>query len=112
MIAIFGIMVAHDLIWLYVFVFITGATFPGRAIVAISWLMEYQKKSAKQLILFFKLISMPILIIIFTLIYQFGTRHYRYVWIVAYSLCLAATVYEMIYVPESPNFLVEQGNAS
>ena len=39
--AITGILLAHDLIWLYIFVFITGTTFPGRAIVAISWLLEF-----------------------------------------------------------------------
>lgn len=47
MIAMFGILMAHELIWLYIFVFITGTTFPGRAIVAISWLLEFQKKSKK-----------------------------------------------------------------
>ena len=41
MIAMFGIFMARDSIWLYVFVFITGTTFPGRANVAINWLLEF-----------------------------------------------------------------------
>ena len=47
LIAIVGILLAHDLITLYVLVFITGTTFAGRAIVAMSWLIEYQKNSNK-----------------------------------------------------------------
>ena len=44
MIAMFCILMAHNLIALYIFVFITGMTFPGRSIVAMSWLLEYQRK--------------------------------------------------------------------
>lgn len=107
MLAITGILLSNDLIWLYVFVFITGATFPARAIVAVSWLLEYQKNSRKQTVLFIKLLSYPIMIIFFTLIFQFGTRHYVYIWLVALLFCLAATIYQMFLVPESANFLVE-----
>lgn len=41
MIAIFGIVVGNDLIMLYIMIFIAGATFPARAIVAMSWLLEF-----------------------------------------------------------------------
>ena len=41
MIAMFGILMAHDLIWLYIFAFVAGSTFPGRTIVALNWLLEY-----------------------------------------------------------------------
>ena len=47
MLAILGILLAHELIWLYIFVFITGMTFAGRAIVGMSWLIEYQKNTKK-----------------------------------------------------------------
>ena len=106
--SILGILLAHDLIWLYFFVFISGSTFPGRAIVGMSWLLEYQKNSSRQFVLFFKLLSYPVLIIIFTLIFQFGTRHYVYVWIVILILSLIATIYQNFIIPESSNWLVEQ----
>lgn len=107
MIAILGILMAHDLIWLYILVFITGVTFPGRAIVGLSWLIEYMKVTRKQRVLFIKLLSYPILIIIYTLTFQFGTRHYQIVWYVTLVICLTATVYQMFVVPESANFLAE-----
>lgn len=69
LLAIVGILVSHDIVWLYVFVFITGTTFPGRAIVGMSWLLEFNKKSKRQLVMFIKLISYPILIIIYTLVF-------------------------------------------
>ena len=107
MVAVIGILLAHDLIWLYVFVFITGMTFAGRAIVAMSWLIEYQKNSKKQLVLFVKLLSYPMQIIIFTLIFQFGTRHYCYVWLVTTFLCFFVTIVQLIIIPESANWLAE-----
>lgn len=107
LLAIIGILVSTELIWLYVLVFITGTTFPGRAIVALSWLLEYQKNSRKQRTLFLKLLSYPVLVIIFTLCFQFGTRNYRYIVLIS-SLCmLIGTSYQVFFVPESANYLYE-----
>lgn len=58
--------------------------------------------------LFIKLVSYPLMIIIFTLIFQFGTRHYYYVWLVTTFLCLCATIIQLVIVPESANWLAEQ----
>lgn len=37
-----GILVANDLVWLYIFLFISGATIGGRSVVGINYLLEFQ----------------------------------------------------------------------
>ena len=41
MITVVGTMLAHDLITLYIFMFISGATFGGRVVVSINFVMEF-----------------------------------------------------------------------
>ena len=41
MIVVVGIMIAHDLITLYILIFICGATFGGRVVVSINFVMEF-----------------------------------------------------------------------
>jgi MFS family permease len=36
-----GILFANDLIWLYVFLFISGATIGGRSVVGINYMLEF-----------------------------------------------------------------------
>ena len=41
MIAVVGTMLAHDLVTLYIFMFMSGATFGGRVVVSINFVMEF-----------------------------------------------------------------------
>jgi MFS family permease len=36
-----GILLSHDLLWLYVFLFISGATIGGRSVVGINYMLEF-----------------------------------------------------------------------
>lgn len=41
MITVVGVMLAHDITTLYIFMFISGATFGGRVVVSINFVMEF-----------------------------------------------------------------------
>ena len=41
MIAVVGTMLAHDIVTLYIFMFMSGATFGGRVVVSINFVMEF-----------------------------------------------------------------------
>lgn len=36
-----GILVSNDLVWLYIFLFISGATIGGRSVVGINYMLEF-----------------------------------------------------------------------
>ena len=36
-----GILVANDLVWLYIFLFISGGTIGGRSVVGINYMLEF-----------------------------------------------------------------------
>jgi hypothetical protein len=47
------------------------------------------------------MISANVTIILITLIFQFGTKHWTYIAIWIIILCLIGTIYVIIFVPES-----------
>ena len=59
--------------------------------------------------LLIKLLSHPVFIIIFTLYFEFGSRHYFDIVLINIFISLFSVIYIMIMVPESPQYLVEQG---
>lgn len=107
--ATFGILLATDLVWLYIFLFISGGTIGGRSVVGINYMLEFQQAKKKDLAIFLRLMAYSILIIVYTAIFQFGTRDYRLVTWVSLVVTILCTIYIFIFVPESPQYLCERG---
>ena len=64
--AVIGLMGCHDLNWAYFYLFICGATFGARVIVVTNFIIEYFWIKLKELIIFLRMISGSIIIIIIT----------------------------------------------
>lgn len=103
--AVIGLMLATDLYTLYVLLFITGATFGGRIIVALNYLLEFLADKDKELMVFVRLMSSAFIVIGFTAFFQFGTKHWLTVISVFVVLAIAGTLYQVIFVPETPQWL-------
>jgi MFS family permease len=92
---------SHRLIDIYIFIFIAGATWAGRIIVGLNWLVEFQPLKNKQLVVFIKMCSVSFTIIIFTFLFQFVTKNWRTIAWIFVTLCTTGTIYAIIFVPES-----------
>jgi hypothetical protein len=98
-------MFGSNITTLYILVFIIGATFGGRVISGISWLVEWQQAKKKEVVVFIKMMTVTAWIVLITAIFQFGTKHWLIVAAIFITLCFIGTVYVIIYVPESSEFL-------
>lgn len=110
MAAVLGVMLGHSLEGLYACMFVCGATFAGRVIVAINYLLEFMVVSNKEFVIFLKLAIGSAIVMIYTLIIQFGTRHWLQVAWAFLALDLVGTVYIALLVPESPLYLFGRGD--
>jgi hypothetical protein len=102
-------MICTDIIHLYILLFLAGATFGGRIITGLSWLVEYNHSKKKQMVVFIKMMSVNFWIILMTFIFQFGTKHWKIVASVFLTMCIIGTIYVTTFVPESVEFLHEIG---
>lgn len=105
-----GILLANDIVWLYILLFISGGTIGGRSVVGINYMLEFQQASKKNLAIFLRLMAYSFLIIVYTLIFQFATRDYKVVTWISLAITILCTIYILIVVPESPQFLCERGD--
>ena len=55
--------------------------------------------------MFIKMMTVTAWIILITAIFQFGTKHWLIVAAIFITLCFIGTVYVIIYVPESAEYL-------
>ena len=69
MLAFLGLMFANTITELYVLLFIAGTTFGTRVIVAINYILEYFPEKTKETVVFVKVISGPIKLIIVTIVF-------------------------------------------
>ena len=73
-----GLMLCHDLNTAYVFLFICGLTYGARIIVGTTFLIEHYWKKAKDLIVWLRMITESITIVVFTACFQFWDDHWLY----------------------------------
>ena len=107
-----GIYLADDLTTLYVLLFFLGGTFGGRTIVAINYLLEFFDNRLRDIIIVVRMGLGSLLIIIFTIGLQFGSRDYHVMGWTLYGLAVAAALVIFILVPESPQYLEERGEGT
>lgn len=67
--SIVGILLANDLIWLYIFLFISGGTIGGRSVVGINYMLEFLQASKKNLAIFLRLMAYSFFVIVYTAIF-------------------------------------------
>jgi len=103
--AVIGLMLATDIYQLYVFLFIAGATFGGRIIVGLNYLLEFLADKDKELMVFIRLFSSALYVIGFTLFFQFGSKHWITVISVFVVMAIIGTLYQIVFVPETPLWL-------
>ena len=72
----------------YILLFIGGASFGGRVIVAIGQILEFNINVSKPMIIQTRLLSVSFTIILITLIYQFGTRSTSAVFVIFVNIYL------------------------
>ena len=104
-IVVIGIILASDITTLYVLLFLAGATFGGRLIAGLNWLVEYMPTRYKETVMFIKMLSGSFTIILLTVFFQFGTKHYVIIAWTSVSLAFIGTSYTLIFVPESAQWL-------
>ena len=69
LIALTALAFAKNLILLYVCLFIAGSTFPGRIIVAINYLLEFNPIWRKDRVMFVKQLSASLMIFFLTVMF-------------------------------------------
>ena len=102
--AMIMIGLGEDITALYAGQFISGLTYPGRVIIGLNYLLEFNPIRGKFKTTFPKIMSLYIMMLTFTFMYQFVTRHYLYIWWTLMSMTLIASVSILVIVPESPHF--------
>ena len=102
---VIGIILASDIMTLYILLFLAGATFGGRLIAGLNWLIEFQPLRNRELVMFVKMIFGSISIILLTITFQFGTKHWKTIAWILVSLAFIGTSYTLIFVPESAQWL-------
>ena len=107
--AVILIGTASDFYVLLGALFLVGATFPGRIIVGLNFLIEYFPARAKDTVTNVKMFSAGVFLLLINLAFQYGTRDYKIILAVLTTGCFLATLYMMLVIPESPAFLHERG---
>ena len=98
-------MLNNDLYVLYALLFIAGMTFAGRVIVGVNFVLEFLTDKYKELMVFTRMTSIAVAIILITLFFEFGSRHWIVVTSVIVALAIIGTLYQTILVGETPLYL-------
>lgn len=64
-----GIIYASDIVTLYILLFLAGATFGGRLIAGLNWLIEFMHVRVKETVMFVKMIAGSITLILLTVFF-------------------------------------------
>lgn len=98
-------MLSNDIYTLYALLFIAGMTFAGRVIVGVNFVIEFLIDKYKENMVFTRLFSIAIIIILITFFFEFGSRHWLVVTSVIVSFAIIGTLYQTFLVGETPLWL-------
>jgi len=104
-IAFFGLILATDLIWCYVFMFIMGTCWGGRIIVGMNYVLELNNPEYSKTLVFLFLITEPIILILLTFWYQFIDNSWKLISIITLCLIIVTLLTYWLFVPESAKWL-------
>lgn len=100
-----GLILSNNIYEAYFFAFLIGATFSGKVVVGLNYMLEFNRPKWTETIIYLQLVAESVSTILMTVWYQFIDRG----WFLLQLICLIAavliTIYFIICVPESPKWL-------
>ena len=105
LLAVIGIMASSQIELLYFYMFVCGATYAGRVIVGINFLLEFITERWKQFVNVLKMLLHSVTIIFYVLLFEFATKKWLLIASVFFVLAFIGVLYIAIVVPESPLWL-------
>lgn len=105
-IAFFGLIVSTDLNLAYFWMFLLGATFSGKIIVGINYMIEFICARGQSNIIFVTMFTEPITLILLTMWYQFVDHSWFKIFVITLVFNLLALAFFVVYVPESARWYV------
>lgn len=106
LIAYIGIICSTNLYEFYVYQFLNGATFASKVVVGLSYIAEFIPSERHKGIIFTFLLVEPFSIIFLTFWYQVVDRSWYNIAVIYVVLISISFVYMLIFVPESPKWLM------
>lgn len=104
-IAQFSIIMTNNLYQLYFFMFLIGATFAGRIVVGLGYVLEFLQPKWHASMIYWLLVTECLAIVLLTAWYQFVERSWLTLHIVLLVTSIITMTYFIIAVPESPKWL-------
>ena len=99
-----GLIITRNLYELYIYEFFIGATFAGRVIVGLSYVLEFTERKYHEDVIFYLLISECIGTIINTFWYQVIDNSWFMLQVVCLITAIVCAIYFIFLVPESPKW--------
>lgn len=105
------LMLTHDFKSAAILVFILGATFPGRTIVGLCYMMEFcPDRAARESIASMYVYGLSYLAILSALFFQFVSKHTLTLQAVFLAISVLTALFVLVYMPESPEWLCKAGH--
>lgn len=101
----FGLMVSNNIYEAYFFAFLIGATFAGKVVVGLNYMLEFNRPKWAETIIYLLLVAESVATILMTVWYQFIDRGWFLLQLVCLILAILTTIYYAVFVPESPKWL-------
>jgi len=89
----------------YFFSFLIGASFSGKIVVGLNYMLEFNRPKWSDTIIVLLLVTEAVTTITMTIWYQFIDRGWFLLQLVCLILAILTTIYFAIVVPESPKWL-------
>lgn len=104
-IAQFSIIMTNNLYQLYFYMFLIGATFAGRIVVGLGYVLEFLQPKWHASMIYWLLVTECLAIVLLTAWYQFVERSWLTLHIILLVTSICTMTYFIIAVPESPKWL-------
>lgn len=100
-----GLILSNNIYEAYFFAFLIGATFSGKVVVGLNYMLEFNRPKWTETIIYLQLVGESVSTIMFTFWYQFIDRGWFLLQLICLILAVLITIYFLIVVPESPKWL-------
>jgi hypothetical protein len=100
-----GLLFTKNIDEAYIYLFIIGAAFPGRVLLAITNLIEFTRVGFHFRTTWIYMWTEPVIMVLITLHYQFLDRNWVSLQVVGAVLTALCILYFAFFVPESPKWL-------
>jgi MFS family permease len=101
----FGLIVSNNIYELYFFAFLVGASFAGKIVVGLNYMLEYNIPKWHETIIYLLMVAESTFMILITVWFQFIDRGVILIQVICLVLAILITIYFAAAVPESPKWL-------